>query len=318
MRRQDDGSLKDAVHNESPHGYTLLNGTNLNAAKLKGLRAQNAVFSDANLSHADLENANLESANFDGANLSDSNLKGAILNYASMDNTLIAGAVMHGTQKMGLNLTKAFQEQQMGKRLDELEKPLQRLIEDHVSWVKTAGKSGNQLNISGYDMRDARDLHTHNLTAVHAVQSTFIKQDLRGACLQSALLDKSDFRDCDLRNADMRAAKLRGTVFTRAKLAGADLSALEIKKRDGTNRIIKTDLTGADLRYTDLTVIDLRHAILVNADLRHARLNNADLSHADLTGANIDGASWMEQTRARYFKHQKIVHVLSHSKRPFY
>jgi len=60
-------------------------------------------------------------------------------------------------------------------------------------------------------------------------------------------------------------------------------------------RIMRVDLSGADLRDIPLGGAVLSHANLEKADLRNvdlrgAKLNNSDLTRADLRGANLSEA----------------------------
>jgi hypothetical protein len=90
---------------------------------------------------------------------------------------------------------------------------------------------------------------------------------MRGAILEQALLQDTDFRD-----ANLQCVQASG-----AQLAGADLS-------------------GAQLQAADLSNADLRGALLRDAQLYGANLSNAQLQGADLPGAilhaNLQGAQW--------------------------
>jgi uncharacterized protein YjbI with pentapeptide repeats len=63
-------------------------------------------------------------------------------------------------------------------------------------------------------------LRTFPLTAIHAVGTNFLNQDLRHAELQSATFDRSDFRDCNLEKSDMRGSTFKYAQLTRANLSG--------------------------------------------------------------------------------------------------
>ena len=71
-----------------------------------------------------------------------------------------------------------------------------------------------------------------------------------------------------------------------ANLQGCNLGALQID----TTRSVRSDLSGARLRYADLSGSKLRRANLVGADLSFANLLHADLREADLTRAALTGA----------------------------
>ena len=99
-----------------------------------------------------------------------------------------------------------------------------------------------------------------------------------------------------LRN--IKAADLEGADFTRAYLAGSDLSS-EVNL-DGVTltdaclrgvNLAGSDLTKATLNRADLTRADLTGAILTGVDLRGVDLTGANLTGANLLGVNLKGAN---------------------------
>ena len=187
----------------------------------------------------------------------------------------------------------------MGRKLSQLDQSLTELLNEHTAWIKTSGKNGKRLDLSGFDLRDVIDLKSYSLTAIQAVDANFINQNLQDIAMQSGTFDRSDFRDCNLTGADLRGSSFKHAQFARADLRGAVLCPLKFSNGGG-ERLQRLDLSGANLRYTDLSECDLRDCILMGADLTGARLHNADLRRADFTGAItehmiLDGAR-MEDT----------------------
>ena len=86
----------------------------------------------------------------------------------------------------------------MGEKLANKGQSLPELLEEHTQWVSSAGQSGKQLDLGGYDLREVIDLKRYPLTAIKCVGGNFLGQDLRKAQLQRAVFDQADFRDCDL------------------------------------------------------------------------------------------------------------------------
>src|SRR5690606_8831094 len=123
-------------------------------------------------------------------------------------------------------------------------KTLPELLEEHTIWVSTVGRRGRQLDLGGYDMRDVLDLRRFPLTAIKAIGANFLNQDLRTAEIQSATLDKSDFRDCRMIEADLRGSSFKYANFTRADLTGAQLCPLQFDNADGSRRLQRVDLSG--------------------------------------------------------------------------
>jgi uncharacterized protein YjbI with pentapeptide repeats len=81
---------------------------------------------------------------------------------------------------------------------------------------------------------------------------------------------------------DLSEAELTGAGLSRVHLSGADLSFAKLSD---------TLLYGADLSHADLTAAALMKSSLTDANLSHARLNSTNLSRADLFGADLANAS---------------------------
>jgi uncharacterized protein YjbI with pentapeptide repeats len=223
--------------------------------------------------------------------LTDCNLTAANLSYANLHAAIITGANMDRVEKIGIDLSDIITSRNMGKRLESLGKTLPELLETHTTWIKTGGRSGKQLDLSGYDLSEIIDLRLSPLTAIRANGTNFIGQNLTDAAMQSANFDKADLRDCNLQNADLRASSFKYARFARANLSGAKLNALTFELADGTKRLSRTDLSGAMLRYAVIHKADLRDCIFMGADLRGSSLIDCDLRGADFTGAILDGTT---------------------------
>jgi uncharacterized protein YjbI with pentapeptide repeats len=184
----------------------------------------------------------------------------------NMRSTIITGANLEGAEKFGLDMTAATTDSDMGTKLDNLGKTLPELLEEHTLWVATAGASGRQLDLSGYDLRDVNDLRRFPLTAIQCVGANFLNQDLSAAELQSGVFDRSDFRDCQMVEADLRGASFKYAKFSRANLNGARLGALEFLAGD-KKYLKRANFSGANFRFASLQEADLRDAILMGVDL---------------------------------------------------
>ena len=221
--------------------------------------------------------------------MTDADLTGADISHTNMRQSILAGAVMEDTEKLGADMTASITERDMGDSLQNLGKNLPELLEEHTLWVATAGKRGRQLDLSGYDLREVIDLKRFPLTAIQCIGGNFLNQDLCAAELQSGVFDRSDFRDCKMIEADLRGGSFKYAQMARADLTGALLCPLEFKKEDGASSLQRVDLSGANLRFSCLRDADLRDVILMGVDLTNAILEGCDLRRADLTGAILSG-----------------------------
>lgn len=290
MKRGDDGTLTDRKRAGGKGAKTVLSGAKLTQVNMVRVQAQSADFSDADLTGVMLAHANLEKVSFEGANLTDSDLSNSNLTQVNMREAILSGVAMENIEKLGIDVTGAVTDRDMGNKIENLGKSLPELLDDHTAWVKSAGREGRQLDLSGYDLRDVLHLRKFALTAIRAVGANFMSQTLSDAELQSGVFDRSDFRDCNMENADMRGSSFKYARMTRTRFHGAQLCPLYFDNEDETKRMIRTDLSGADLRFASIQNADLRDCILMGADLTRAVLKNCDLRRADLTGAILSGA----------------------------
>lgn len=290
MKRGENGMLEDRKRSAGSGSKTILTGAKLSATNMNGIQAQSADFTDADLSSVSMAGANLSGVNFEGANLADSDMSNADLSGANMNDAIIAGATLSESAKFSAILENAITERDMGANIINLGKSLEDLLEEHTIWVSTAGRKGRQLDLSGYDVRDVVNLRSYPFTAIRAVGTNFLKQNLQSADLQSAVFDRSDFRDCIMDNADLRASSIKYAEMARVTMRGAMLCPLFFDRPDGSKRIQRTDLSGTNLRYADISESDFRDCIMMGADLTGANLSGCDLRRADLTGALLKGA----------------------------
>ena len=169
-----------------------------------------------------------------------------------------------------------------------MDRPLASMIETHRSWVTSSGQEGEQLDLSGLDMRSLESLKMEVLTAIKAVKTRFFGMNLYKIEMQSANLDDSDFRRCDMEEADLRGSSFRRARLNHANLQGANFAPLMFGSRVASKKFSPSDFEDASLSYADFTGCKMKSANFKNADLTFANFTNADLRDADFTGAKID------------------------------
>lgn len=293
MERGDKGVMQDKAtsppNRETVH-RTIFTGAKLTETDLSGARAIAADFSDADLSGVKVKDADFSQVNFEGANLSDADFTGADLSNANLKSSIMAGTILAQAETGGANLSEALTEKAMGATLDTLKKTLAEMLEEHTAWIASAGKKGTRLDLSGYDLRGEPHLKSYAFTAIKAVGANFLRQNLAGAEMQSAILDRADFRDCKMAASDLRGTSLKNALFSRADLSDANLSPLQFTTDQGQTWLQRVNLSGANMRYTVLRGANLQDAIMMGVDLSYAILIDCDLRRADLTGAILTGA----------------------------
>ncbi|HEY0901368.1 MAG TPA: pentapeptide repeat-containing protein [Micavibrio sp.] len=293
MERDQRGQMVDMARPGVPQQKshkTVFTGAKLSETNLSGSRASSADFSDADLSGVIVKGADFSGANLEGANLTKADFTGTDLSRANLRSSIMSGTIMQLTETGGANLREAITDESMGTKLEELGKTLGELLEEHTAWVATAGTKGRRLDLSGFDLRHVPQLRHYSLTALKAIGANFLRQNLESIEMQSALLDRSDFRDTVLRRADLRGSTLKNAMIARADLSEANLSPLHFNNEDGSHWLQRTNLSGSNLRYAVLRGTNLTDSILMGVDLSYAVLIDCDLRRADLTGAILDGA----------------------------
>jgi hypothetical protein len=89
------------------------------------------------------------------------------------------------------------------------------------------------------------------------------------------------------RSAATQGLDLRGIRLVRAELTLADLASCDLREA----LLIETDLTGVSLRTADLSNADLTEATLDGADCLKAKLDGADLHKARLRSISLEQVS---------------------------
>ncbi|MGK2872739.1 MAG: pentapeptide repeat-containing protein [Alphaproteobacteria bacterium] len=225
-----------------------------------------ADFSDANMTRCNLTRANMKNARLDHAILQGADLSGADFTGASLDGAILCGAIMNLTTVSKAALALALTDAPAGKRVQELEHPLDEILHSHALWVASGGKTGRHADLSGVDLRNTDVLEASELTALKAENTVFYGLSLRGTALQGALLMGADLRGVDLREADLRGANLTGARLNHANLRGSNLGPLQVSG----GRQICTRLTGACIRYANLSNAQITGAIFGGADMTGA------------------------------------------------
>lgn len=294
MEKSTEGYLADRVRRDGQNGAvarTVFTGARMMETNLSGVRAASADFSDADLSNVRIQGADFRNANLEGANLSHSDLSGTDLRGSSLKHAILEKTIMLMTETEGADFDNVMTEKATGEDVSSMDRPLIDLLDEHVAWVKSGGAKGRQLDLSGYDLRDIEDLRKCPLTAMRAIGTNFLNQDFSGAEVQSAVFDKSDFRDCVFLGTDVRGSSFTDARLSRCDFTGANLSPLIFYNEDGSiKRVQPVSMMGATLRYSIMRNAKMQGIRLRNADLSYADFSGADLRKADLTGARMDGA----------------------------
>ena len=265
-------------------------GANLAGAKLVGSMAGRADFSDAILTGADMRQADLRDAQLEGADLSGAEIQGAEMEGANLKSAILTGIDQAALEAAHMDTRQAITDTNVGQNVLDLDRPLVEMIADHRRWVETAGEAGRQLDLSHVDMRFLKSLDREKLTAMRALTAKFFGMSLTDVELQSAVLDGSDFRNCDMTAADLRGASLKGCNLSHAIVRRMNGAPLLFGEGRAVRRFAPCNLEGAVARYADFSGAMLKAASFRGADLSYADFSGADLREADFAGANLHAA----------------------------
>lgn len=294
MEKNAEGWLQDRLrrdrNSDAAVARTVFAGARMLSTNMSAVRAMHADFSDADMSNVQIQGADFRDVNLEGANLSFSDLSGSDLRGANLRNSILENTNLSSVEKTDANFEGVVTEQPAGKEITEMDLPIEELLYRHKKWIETAGAEGQRLDLSGYDMREYKELKNHALTAMKAIGANFLNQDFSGIEVQSAVFDESDFRDCSFVRSDIRGTSFKGARLSRCDFSGANLSPLLFHNPDGTTRIIPVNMNGATLRYSVLKNAKLAGIRLKGADLSFADFSGCDLRKADLSDAKLTGA----------------------------
>ena len=121
---------------------------------------------------------------------------------------------------------------------------LNKILEQHLAWVRSEGNRGARAYLKGAILKDA------NLKDAYLKGADFRGADLSDANLSGADLRGADLKGVDLRYADLRGANLRGANLKDAILRGADLRDVDLRDAN----LIHTRLSGAILEDTKIFI----------------------------------------------------------------
>jgi uncharacterized protein YjbI with pentapeptide repeats len=271
-------------------GETKLSGSMVRDTDMSHVLAHNTNFSDANMVGVKMHDARLNGSDLSNANMQNADLSGTNLTGANMKNAVVDGIILTAVEGDRTEIAGLIEQQNARKSLKDGDMDLKALIKEHTSWIQSAGRDGQQLNLSEYDLSDEKDLRNYPLTVIVASGSKFTGLYLEGVKMESSVLNRSDFRDCHMKNADFRGSSFKESLFTRADLSNANFSALKVKRPDGSEMLQSVDLSQSRMAFAILDGANFSNANLQDVDFSHASLKNCDFSNCNLKGASFEDA----------------------------
>ncbi len=267
-------------------------GANLTGCRMTGALATKADFTDAILARSNMFRADLKNACLQGADLSGAKIKGADLHGADLKSAILTGINSDDLAATGANSSDAITDDNIGKSIVDIDKPFEEMIKTHIAWVGSAGKDGEQLDLSGYDLRSLQTLKGQKLTALVAKGARFIGMNRYQVELQSARLDNSDFRRAKLDEGDFRGTSLKGCILNHASVKNANFNPLLFGAEGPNQRFATCDLSEAQLRFTDFAGASMKSVNFENSDLSNADMSCCDLREANFKGAKLDNTNF--------------------------
>jgi uncharacterized protein YjbI with pentapeptide repeats len=258
-------------------GEANFRGANLNSARMSGIIGVAADFSYANMRNVKLVRAHLKQAILVGCDLSDADLSGADLEGADMRGAILIGATTLMMRTRGVDMRDVIIAPP-SPAPEEIER-ISNLLDGHVLWHTSDGRSGAPASFNGLDLRGCGKLAGKSLAGLKARDAILFGMDLTDVQLQGAMLAGADLRGVDLSGADLRGANLVGARLQRARLHSCRLSPLVISG----DRQFPADVSSADLTAADLTGADLRGIKTDNTIFTSATLDKA-IFNRDILG----------------------------------
>jgi uncharacterized protein YjbI with pentapeptide repeats len=165
-----------------------------------------------------------------------------------------------------------------------------------VGW-KNTDLSNADLSSSFWDHTwlESVNLSNANLNNIQIYQSTIVKANLRGACLDKAFFgDNSKIKECNIIAVDLSTitidswAGMAGSLYNSETIVPGDVS---LEYLGGIYIACGANLHSANLQNIDLSDLDLSEANLSYANLKGADLSNATLFQANLEGVDLEDAN---------------------------
>lgn len=261
----------------------FLESVKLDGSDLRGTNLTNAVLAHASLEGTLLDGATLTKANLGKARLRQTSLVGAdlrdaILNDAGLDEAKLDEAQLDRVSLMGARFTKVSARAVRGERLMFVKVTL-----DHCDF--SAAQMPESVFLDN-DLRgsifDRARLQSCTFLGCKAQKVSFFAADLGNArFVEGTELDGAVFTEAKLIAANLRGLSLVGADFRKAVLDRSDFSECNLAD---------AKLYQVVARGTKFEVADLRNAELMSANLMHASFARAVIYGADLRGANLHGA----------------------------
>ena len=161
-------------------GHVTFTGSTLFNVNMRGITAIHADFSDAIMEKVNLEDADLRDCSMKGTNLKSANLNNADIRNANFFAANLTDTRLDNSEKGGAEFKRTLLDDEQHEVFDEIELSLDELVAKHVQWVGSAGKHGEQMNLSHYDMRKLGSLAEKKLTAIMSEDTIFADMNLRG------------------------------------------------------------------------------------------------------------------------------------------
>jgi len=257
-----------------------------------GSAASSADFSDASLVGTNMTRADLRNSSFVGADLSGATIIDTKLTGAQLDNALLTDA--HIESAHGIDLSGAITDNAERPKVVEMGKTIQDMLQLHRRWLETAGKEGEQLNMTGVDIRMLQTLKKEVLTAAVFTNCLGAKMNMSHIMGQSLKAANSFFRASDFEGADLRGADFKGANLANCNFKDIQASALLLGTSGPDKRFSPCVFDDARLCYSDFSNANLKNASFKNANLTGVNFDGAKLAEADFTGANLQGVQFGE------------------------
>lgn len=273
-------------HTEQTFDKTKLANANFRGAKLSNLILAEPADSEEEILKK-FENASFDTCEFDQCDLSNLDLSSC-----SFLGTRLIAPVLANTNFKGCDFRFA-------EILTQKPKSLESANFSNIKAYKAQGFDSlkERYNINFKD----RDFENKNLAGA-IINFNLINENFKGANFSNTIfkppnnsrvvLTGSDFSRANFRHSDMCRTNIKASNFTDANLSCAALSQDENYHSCLDEH---TNFTNAKLRGANLSALDLRKPIMVGAKLETATLNKATLSGLDfsnksLIGTRFDGA----------------------------
>lgn len=161
---------------------------------------------------------------------------------------------------------------------------------NHIIWLESEGRQGNQLTLDGFDMSELTDRQIKNFVDCFFTECNFenlilseldfYHSEMFSCNFTNAGIDKTSFDKCEINYNNFTNTTIDTVSFHNAEIYECDFSSAILKNVNFAGASVwKSDFRKSHIVSIDFTAVDISE-ILVDDSTRFEKVLNLDLAHS--------------------------------------